>query len=286
MKIVLIAGASGYAGRYLVESFARKGYKVKALIRRHTLPSSFPEGVEPVVGEVTKPESLKGIMNGVDIVVSAVGITRQKDGVTYKDVDYQGNVNLLLEAEKSGVKRFGFIHVVHGEALAKKSVAIAAKQDFVDRLQQSSVPSTVVCPTGFFSDMQDFLDMAKGGRVFLFGDGHFRLNPIHGDDLAEVVVDAIEKGRGTLNVGGPDTFTHKQLAEMALEVSNKPIRITFMWDFIRRLILTTLPWVSPISIYGPAQFFLEAMAIDCLGETQGKHHLRDFWTSQKNEVET
>ena len=42
------------------------------------------------VGQVTTPETLKGVCDGIDIVFSSVGITKQKDGLTFRDVDYQG----------------------------------------------------------------------------------------------------------------------------------------------------------------------------------------------------
>ncbi len=59
-------------------------------------------------------------------------------------------------------------------------------------------------PNGFFSDMKDFLDMAKSGRVYLFGDGNFKLNPIHGEDLAKVCVDKMEEGIKEESIGGID----------------------------------------------------------------------------------
>ncbi|MDD2346469.1 MAG: hypothetical protein PHY85_10055 [Bacteroidales bacterium] len=42
------------------------------------------------VGEITKPQTLIGIAENIDWVFSTIGITRQKDGLTYMDVDYQG----------------------------------------------------------------------------------------------------------------------------------------------------------------------------------------------------
>ncbi len=42
------------------------------------------------------------------------------------------------------------------------------KERFVDFLTNSDIDSTIIRPTGFFSDMEDFLDMAKKGKVFLF----------------------------------------------------------------------------------------------------------------------
>ena len=277
-KTVLIAGATGYLGRYLVSEYVSQGdWSVKALARREV--DDFPAGVEVVIAEITKPETLLGKLDGVDLIVSSVGITRQRDNLTYRDVDYQANVNLLEEATRAVVPKFAFIHVIKGEVLAAASVGIRAKQDFVDKLQETKgIQSTVICPSGFFSDMQDFVDMADQGRVWLFGDGNYKLNPIHGQDLARATADAIENGTEMLAVGGPDVFTHTQLAELALECLNKDKRqITYLWDGLRKAISCLLPWITPISIYGPAQFFLQAFGMDMVGECKGTRHLREHW---------
>ncbi|WP_239520708.1 hypothetical protein [Pseudooceanicola aestuarii] len=44
-------------------------------------------------------------MDGVNLVVSALGITRQKDGLGYREVDFGADMNLLREAETAGVGR-------------------------------------------------------------------------------------------------------------------------------------------------------------------------------------
>lgn len=288
-KIVLIAGATGYAGKNLVDEFVTRSkddgfcYKVKALVRRQPdIP--FPDNVDIVIGEATSKDSIKGVMNGVDMVVSALGITRQK-GMTYQEVDYQANSNLLQEALRSGVKQFAYIHVIHGSKLADAGVvSVAAKQAFVDELQEASsenkILSTVVCPTGFFSDMTDFLDMAKSGRVYLFGNGSHCLNPIHGSDLAKSTINAIEQNVEILSVGGPTVYTHRELAKIAFEVLDKPVRITYLWDSIRKLLLATLPWITPISVYGPAQFFLQAFGMDMVGDCFGTHDIKTYWTEK------
>ena len=283
MKTILIAGATGYAGRKIVEEYSsRTPYTVKALVRRQpSIP--FPENVEIILGEATKPESLKGCMQNVDIVVSALGITRQRDGLTYHDVDYQANMNLLEAAINCGVEQFGYIHVMHGETIAHMSVMVAAKQAFVDKLRVAPIESTVIAPSGFFSDMNDFLDMAESGRIYLFGDGRYRLNPIHGADLANATANAIENNVEYLAVGGPDTFSHTELATMALEVMNKPTKITYIWSGFLRWIKFLLPWVTPVTIYGPTQLFLAAFSMDMVGECKGTRHLKDFWMEKLKE---
>jgi len=66
---------------------------------------------EVFVGEVTKPETLQGLCDNIDIVFSSIGITRQKDKLTYQDVDYQGNQNILDIALAKSVKKFIYVSV-------------------------------------------------------------------------------------------------------------------------------------------------------------------------------
>jgi uncharacterized protein YbjT (DUF2867 family) len=83
--------------------------------------------------------------------------------------------------------------------------------------------------------MGDFLKMAKGGRIYLFGDGKLKLNPIHGKDLAKVVVDSIDQNEQEINVGGPDLFSQNEIAELALKACGKPVKIVHLPDWIRRI---------------------------------------------------
>lgn len=270
-KTVMIAGASGYLGRYLVQEYARRGWHVKALVRRDAdLPT------EMVRAEATKPGTLQGTMEDVDLVISALGITRQRDGLTYRDVDYQANANLLAEAVHAGVPRFAYIHVLGSERMAHVPL-VAAKREFVELLRAAPLASTVVAPSGYFSDMGDFLSMAQAGRVWIFGPGVHRINPIHGADLAHATAQAIEAGRDWLDVGGPEAFSHAELAKLAFDILDKPPRITRLPDALRRIALHVLPWVTPAHIHGPALFFLTAMGDDMVGEFHGSRRLADHF---------
>ncbi|OKL42983.1 SDR family oxidoreductase [Pseudovibrio exalbescens] len=277
MKTVVIAGATGYLGGCLVARYLKEGWHVRALVRDRTRAERLELGAaELVEAQVTEPETLKGVFDDANLVVSSLGITRQRDGLTYQDVDFQGNANLLDAALAAGVPHFAYVHVIGAERM--KGVALVdAKQAFVDRLQAAPIQSTIIAPCGFFSDMRDFLEMARGGRVWLFGDGSLKLNPIHGEDLAEAVHTAVEYKRPLIEVGGPDTFTHEELAELAFSVLGKPEKITHLPDILRRAAIKVLPWVTPATIHGPATFFLTAMGVDMVGTQTGTHHLKSFF---------
>lgn len=226
MKRVLVAGATGYLGQFVAREFRSRGHFVRALARS-------PEKLEPlrneldeiVQGEVTRPETIEHLCDGIDVVFSSIGITRQKDGLSFRDVDYQGNRNLLASAKRAGVKKFIYVSVFDGPKLRHLDI-VKAHEDFVDELKDSGIDFAVLRPTGYFPDMGQFLEMARKGRVYLIGRGHNRINPIHGADLAVRCVDAVEEERREIDVGGPETFTWREVAALALEAEHKATRIT------------------------------------------------------------
>lgn len=275
MKTVFIAGATGYLGRYLCAEYQHRGWYVIALVR-NTKRAQDLSADRLVQAEATRPETLDGVMDGANLVISALGITRQADGLGYWDVDYQANANLLNEAQRSGVNHFGYIHVLHADQMAQVPL-VAAKSAFVRKLQMSAIQSTIIAPSGYFSDMGDFLAMARKGRVWLFGKGEKRINPIHGKDLAVASFDAIAQGNAWCDIGGPDTFTQNELANLCFDTMNKPARITHLPDVLRRSLIFALPKIAPRRIAGPAQFFLTALSMDMLGPQFGTNHLADHF---------
>lgn len=273
MKRVFIAGATGYLGRFLCQEFQARGWHVTALVRKSSLHATLAAD-HLVEAEATWSETLTGVMAHSDLVVSALGITRQADGVGYWDVDYQANVNLLDEALRSGVARFAYVHVLNADRMEHVPL-VAAKSAFVRKLQTAQIASSVIAPTGYFSDMGDFLSMAKAGRVWLFGNGQNRINPIHGADLAAAIFDCVDQGLAWADIGGPETLTHNDLAELCFQVLGRPARITHLPDAFRRTALWLLPKLAPRRIAGPVQFFLTAGGMNMTAPPHGARLLSD-----------
>jgi uncharacterized protein YbjT (DUF2867 family) len=281
MKKVLVAGATGYLGKYVIKEFKKQGYWVRALTRSSEKLASIREFIdELIIGEVTKPDSLQGICKDIDIVFSSIGITKQKDGLTYRDVDYQANKNLLNVAIKQDVKRFIYVSVFNARELRHLKI-VEAKELFVDELKKSNIESTVIRPNGFFSDMSEFFNMAKKGRVYVFGDGNYRGNPIHGADLAKVCVDSLTSDKQDVDVGGPAILTQNEIAQMAFDVLNEKPKITHIPDWLRKLSLFLIRTITPEKTYGPLEFFMTVLATDMIAPIYGEHHLRDFFMEIK-----
>lgn len=278
MKQVFIAGATGYLGRFLCAEYRARGWHVTALVRDRGSAGDLAAD-RLLQAAATRAQALTGLMDGADLVVSALGITRQADGLSYRDVDYGANLNLLREAESARVGHFAYVHVLNAEAMRDVPL-VAAKADFVDVLRASALPSTVIAPSGYFSDMSDFLSMARRGRVWLFAPGTHRINPIHGADLAAATAEATDAGTDWLDVGGPETFTHLELARLAAATVGRQARISLLPDWIRRLALAALPRLTPRRIHGPAQFFLTALSRDMVGAPFGTHLLSAYFATR------
>ncbi len=284
MNKILIAGSTGYLGQHIVEELQQRGANFVALARNKGKLTNKGIAADMIIeAEVTLPETLKGQFDGVDTIISTVGITRQKDGLTYMDVDYQANSNLLQEAKRAGVKKFIYISSINGQQMRHLKI-MEAKEKFVDELKQSGLSYTIVRPNGFFSDMKDFLDMAKGGRVYLFGHGDFKLNPIHGADLAKAIVESIDDDIKELVVGGPDILTQNEIGELALSALQKPKKISHLPDWIRRAIIRVLHAFTSSKTYGPIEFFMTMMAQDNVAPRYGVHRLEQFFRTEVDSI--
>jgi len=279
-KLILLAGPTGYLGRYIAKEMEHRELSGRLLARTpEKLNHIASSKLHVVRAEVTQPDTLHGIFENVDTVISTVGITRQKEGLSYMDVDYQANLNLLREAQKAGVRKFIYVSVIHGDKYRDLKIT-AAKEAFVDELKNSGLEYTIVRPNGFFSDMKDFLEMSKKGNVFLFGNGEQLMNPIHGADLAEVCLDLINNPVKELTVGGPEILTHNEIAKMAFEINQRKPKILHLPNWMRQLTIWVLRKFTSIETYGPIEFFLTLMKEDRIAKRYGRHKLRDFYIAE------
>jgi len=282
MQNILLAGSTGYLGIYIARELQKNGYDFKAIARNpEKLKQKGITANEVIAVEVTQPDSIEGCCEGIDIVISTVGITRQKDGLTYMDVDYQANLNLLEEAKKQGVKKFIYISALNGEKLKHLKIC-AAKELFAEQLKNSGIDYCIIRPNGFFSDMSEFLHMAQKGKIYLFGDGELKTNPIHGKDLAAVCVNAIDSPEKEIVIGGPETLTQNEIAWLAFDILGEKPKVVYIPHWVRVAILKLVRLFTGSKVYGPIEFFMTVMAMDMVAPETGSHTLKEHFKSLLN----
>ena len=280
MAGVLVAGATGYLGRYVVAELHSRGHLVRAVVRdrdraRREGPWGSPslDGLvdEWALGSVTDPRFTRDLAADVEHVVSALGVTRQKADPW--QIDNLANLAILNSALKHAVS-FTYINTLGGDRCPARLTR--AKSAFAQTLSVAEIGAQIINPPAYFSDMTEVLTMARRGLVAVFRP-EARINPIHGADLAAYVVDRMEEGRtGTWDVGGPDVLSWRELAHLAFDAVGKRSRVLTVpaWALPPALRLTGL--FSP-RLADTAQFMAWNMTRDCVAPMTGTHHLADFY---------
>ncbi|WP_308464943.1 SDR family oxidoreductase [Rathayibacter soli] len=279
-ETIVVAGATGYVGRHVVEALDSRGFRVRALVRSREqaeAPGSF--GAPSLRGHVAEwkvvdyldPTTLRGACEGADRVVSALGVTRQK--ASPWDIDFLGNLRLLEDAERHGSASFLYINVLRSEI--GTSLTMRSKHAFAETLRRSRVAGQIVNPSGYFSDVTDFLLLAKKGLGFTLGDGTAKVNPIHGADLAEFIVGHLAEPPTSWDIGGPEILTYRELEELAFSIAGRRQRILR----IRPGLLRPLQWAADRGsprVSNLTHFFLDSLRIDAVGSPTGDRRLEPY----------
>ncbi len=108
----LITGANGFTGSFLAKELLKRGIKVRCLVRS-TANLRWLKGldVNVVNGEITKRESLRGLLSGISYVFHCAGAKQGRDWDDFANVNVHGTGNLIETAlaEAPGLKKFVYI---------------------------------------------------------------------------------------------------------------------------------------------------------------------------------
>ncbi len=105
---VLVAGATGKTGRWVVERLKHYGVSVKVLSRAAEKAKSLGE-VEIVEGKIQSDEDVARAVEGCTGVISALGSSEVFGEASPGEVDRDGVIRLVDKAALAGVKHFGLV---------------------------------------------------------------------------------------------------------------------------------------------------------------------------------
>lgn len=234
MKVVL-AGAYGNLGSDIFRVLIKNGHDVVAadiIERKLDFTGSFTFKKL----DVTNKDLLKGLCDGVDCVISTVGLTKASATLTNYQIDYQGNLNLLNEAKAAGVKHFAYISVLKADE-APDIPMLHAKYLFEEELKKSGLNYVIFRPTGYFYDIiKVFKPMIEKGAVTLIGKKPVHANVIATQDFAEYIVRHMQDQDKTYDIGGMEIYSYEEIAKMCFEAAGKPGKIkhapAFLFDIL------------------------------------------------------
>lgn len=214
---VYITGGTGFVGGNIREALGQR--PLRLLVRDKAQGTSDLGGdVDVVEGDVTKPESLRGTMDGCSAVIHLVAIISEEGGATFDGVINRGTVNVVDEAKRAGVPRF-----IHMSALGARDDAdfpyMQAKWRAEQAVQSSGIPWTIFRPSVIFGPGDEFINqLANVIRTFpvipVVGDGKTKFMPVYVKDVAAAYKRALDDA-GTsgeiYELGGPRVYTYEEM---------------------------------------------------------------------------
>lgn len=231
-KLAVVFGGSGFVGRNVVRELAKRGWRVRAAVRRpHHAQFLRPMGavgqIQLFQANVRHRPSVDRAIEGADAVINLVGILHQEGAQSFSRVQSFGAAAIAEAAARQGVK--SFIHVSAIGADAESDSLYARSKGEAERAVREAVPSaTILRPSvvfgpedKFFNKFASLMTMAPpfAPLPLLFGGGATKFQPVYVDDVADAVCAALEKkeaaGR-TYELGGPRVYTFRQLLEFVL----------------------------------------------------------------------
>jgi len=290
---VLVTGAAGFIGKALVERLVSEGHAVRALIRAEkrkevlkTLTDDF------FVGDVTKPETISGCADGVDVVIHIAGKLGEFGAgeEVYENIHVNGTRNILLEAVNAKVKHF--IHTSSAGVLGPLSKCPAdesfpynpsntyertkceAEKLVINSCREKGIRYTVLRPEFVYGPgdlhVLGLFKAIRDGKFFFIGSGKTYLHPTYIDSVVQSYILSLADSNesGVYLITGERAVSVRELAGIIANKFDVPppkLSIPFWFALLGARVLEFLSSIfgikPPLSVSG-VKFFCEDRSFD------------------------
>jgi NADH dehydrogenase len=216
-EVHAVTGAFGYSGRYIATRLLEQGRKVVTLTNSVDRANPFGGRIRAVPLSFGEPDKLAAGLAGVDVLYNTYWV-RFNHGMFTHGEAVQNTLVLFEAARRAGVRRVVHVSITNPSEDSPLDY-FAGKARLERALRESGLSHAILRPTVLFG-REDILvnNIAWALRRFpffaVFGDGSYRLQPIHVDDLAELAVaEGMQSENVVVNAIGPETFTYRALVK-------------------------------------------------------------------------
>ena len=216
-QIHAVTGAYGYSGKYIAEKLLAGGKQVITLTNSLKRQHPFGDQIRAFGFNFNKPDLLADSLKDVKVLYNTYWVRFNHKLFTYANAVENSKI-LFDAAAKAGVERIVHISITN-PTIDSPLEYFRGKALLEKYLKETGISYCILRPAVLFGK-EDILinNIAWALRCFpvfgVFGDGHYKLQPIYVDDLAELAVQQGEKRDNvTIDAIGPETFTYRGLVE-------------------------------------------------------------------------
>ena len=239
-KHIMLVGSSGNIGGKALSVLLQHGKaaSITAFDKRAPKIQDLPKTVKVCCadqGDITSSDAVAAAMQGNTVVVCAIGVPRYlaagEKKLTPDEIERQGMQHIVAAAKKTGVKQIIYISalgVARGENIPAFHLAHIAKRQAEDLLTKSGISYTILRPSGYYFDFRELLAAAVAGRYHVVDEGLARVQPIHHEDMADILISSINNKKAenkVIAVGGPEIFTYAGLGKVFGRVLQSEVNV-------------------------------------------------------------
>lgn len=206
-----VTGGFGYSGSAIVRQLLQQGMETITLTNSPRKPDSPPIAAYPLRFDDSLSESLRG----VDVLVNTYWVRFNHRNFTHRQA-VEHSRRLFAAARRAGVQRIVHVSITNPDEHSPLEY-FSGKAQVEQALIASGIPYAILRPAVLFGGDDILINniawLLRTLPVFgIFGDGQYRLQPIHVDDLAGLAVRCGQnRDNLILNAIGPETFSYREL---------------------------------------------------------------------------
>ncbi len=222
MNKVIVTGALGYSGKVITEKLLEQGYIVKTLTNSLQRTNPFGNKIEVAPFNFNQKDKLIKSMETFDTLINTYWVRFNHKKFNHSDA--VTNTKILFDSAKTaGIKRI--IHVsITNPNINSDLEYFRGKGILEEYLETLSLPFSIVRPAVLFGRDDILINniawMIRHLPVFgVFGDGSYKLQPIHIDDFAQIIIEEAKLSDNRyINAIGPETYTYKMLCQTIMDI--------------------------------------------------------------------
>jgi uncharacterized protein YbjT (DUF2867 family) len=229
--MILVTGATGNVGAELISALAGGKEQVRALVRSDADGAKLPAGVDAFVGDLNRPESLAGAVEGVSAIHLLSG--------------YEGLDRMLADARRARVERV-VLQSSSAVPSGDMSNAVARYHILSERaVRDSGLAWTFLQPNTFMSNTLQWIPQLRAGDVVRAPFADVPVATIDPHDVAAVSARALtssdHEGR-SYRLSGPDALLPADRVRVLGEVLGRKLRFEGQSDVeAREEMLASMP---------------------------------------------